>query len=176
MPPGAWWRNTSRPNSPPSRGTGRPILPARALPAAVGVTLVTYFVVYALLFTVLMDAVLARPHCQQIVFAAGIFYIAPLPLGAILAFLMLIRSLRKGHEHAPFAYSLVVFLCSFAGLAISLNPYLLPPAVTIAGAAASPKTQVFMLTGIGMLPIMLIYNGYQYFVFRGKVSGRGYHD
>ena len=75
---------------------------------------------------------------------------------------MLIRSLRKGHEHAPFAYSLVVFLCSIAGLAISLYPYLLPPTVTIAGAAASPKTQVFMLSGIGMLlPIMLIYNGYQ---------------
>jgi len=105
------------------------------------------------------------------------FYIAPLPLAAMLAFLLLMRSLQKGYEHAPFAYSLIVFLCSFAGLAVSLYPYLLPPSVTIATAAASPKTQVFMLTGIGMLlPIMLIYNGYQYFVFRGKVSGRGYHD
>jgi cytochrome d ubiquinol oxidase subunit II len=105
------------------------------------------------------------------------FFIAPLPLGALLAFLMLMRSLHKGHDHAPFVYSLIVFLCSFAGLAVSLYPYLLPPAVTIADAAASPKTQVFMLTGIGMLlPIMLIYNGYQYFVFRGKVSRHGYHD
>ena len=60
------------------------------------------------------------------------------------------------------------------GLAISLYPYLLPPSVTIASAAASPKTLVFMLTGIGMLlPIMLIYNGYQYFVFRGKASQHG---
>lgn len=99
------------------------------------------------------------------------FFIAPLPLGAIVAFWLLLRSLRKGHEHAPFTYSLIVFLCSFAGLAASLYPYLLPPSVTIANAAASPKTLVFMLTGIGMLlPIMLIYNGYQYFVFRGKVS------
>jgi cytochrome d ubiquinol oxidase subunit II len=49
--------------------------------------------------------------------------------------------------------------------------------VTIAIASASPKTQVFMLTGIGMLlPVMLIYNGYQYFVFRGKIAQRGYHD
>jgi cytochrome d ubiquinol oxidase subunit II len=105
------------------------------------------------------------------------FFIAPLPLGALLAFLMLMRSLHKGHEHAPFAYSLIVFLCSFAGLAVSLYPYLLPPAVTIADAAASPKTLVFMLTGIGMLlPIMLIYNGYQYFVFRGKVAGHGYQE
>jgi len=102
------------------------------------------------------------------------FYIAPLPLGAMLAFLMLMRSLHRGHEHAPFVYSLIVFLCSFAGLAVSLFPYLLPPDVTIADAAASPKTLVFMLTGIGMLlPVMLIYNGYQYFVFRGKVTQEG---
>jgi cytochrome d ubiquinol oxidase subunit II len=99
------------------------------------------------------------------------FYIAPLPLVAMLAFLMLMLSLHKGREHAPFVYSLIVFLCSFAGLAVSLYPYLLPPDVTITDAAASPGTLVFMLTGIGMLlPIMLIYNGYQYFVFRGKLS------
>lgn len=62
-------------------------------------------------------------------------------------------------------------LIGLSGLAVSLYPYLLPPDVTITDAAASPRTQVFMLTGIGMLlPIMLIYNGYQYFVFRGKLS------
>lgn len=107
----------------------------------------------------------------------GFFFIAPLPLGALLAFAMLLRSLRNGYEYAPFAYSLIVFLCSFAGLSISLFPFLLPATVTISDAAASPKTLVFMLTGIGMLlPIMLVYNGYQYFVFRDKISQAGYHD
>ena len=120
---------------------------------------------------------LLRDHIASKWFSLpAFFYIAPLPLSAIAAFWMLIRSLDKGHEHAPFVYSLIVFLCSFAGLALSLYPYLLPPTVTIADAAASPKTQVFMLTGIGMLlPIMLIYNGYQYFVFRGKVTPHDQH-
>lgn len=105
------------------------------------------------------------------------FFIVPIPVAATLAFLMLMRSLRKKQEFAPFAYSLIVFICSFAGLALSLYPYLLPPSVTIASAAASAKTQVFMLTGIGMLlPIMLIYNGYQYFVFRGKTSQHYHHE
>lgn len=103
------------------------------------------------------------------------FLIAPLPLGALLAFALLLRSLRQRHEYAPFIYSLIVFLCSFAGLALSLYPYLLPPSISIANAAASARTLVFMLTGIGMLlPIMLIYNGYQYFVFRGKVTTQDY--
>jgi cytochrome d ubiquinol oxidase subunit II len=105
------------------------------------------------------------------------YYIVPLPLGALLAFLLLLRSLHRGHENAPFVYSLMIFMFSFSGLAISLYPYLLPPSVTIASAAASPKTLVFMLTGIGMLlPIMLIYNGYQYFVFRGKASRHDDHE
>jgi cytochrome d ubiquinol oxidase subunit II len=103
------------------------------------------------------------------------FYIAPLPLAATGAFVMLLRSLARRRERAPFVWSLVIFLCSFAGLAISLYPNLLPPEVAIADAAASAKTLVFMLTGIGMLlPVMMIYNGYQYLVFRGKVEDSGY--
>lgn len=104
-----------------------------------------------------------------------LYYLVTLPLAAIAVFFMLLRSLRKRHESAPFVWSLIIFLLSFTGLALSLFPYLLPPSVSIANAAASPKTLVFMLTGIGLLlPVMLIYNGYQYMVFRGKVTQRGY--
>ena len=43
--------------------------------------------------------------------------------------------------------------------------------LSIFDAAARANTLVFMLTGIGMLiPVMIIYNAYQYLVFRGKVS------
>lgn len=103
------------------------------------------------------------------------FYIALLPLGATAAFFMLQRSLHRRRESTPFVWSLVIFVLSFAGLAFSLYPYLLPPSVSIANSAANPKTLVFMLSGIGMLlPVMLIYNGYQYLIFRGKVRGQGY--
>ncbi len=102
-------------------------------------------------------------------------WIAFLPLTALVAFALLLRSLRRRYETAPFVYSLLIFVCSFAGLAISLYPYLLPPELTIVAAASSSKTLVFMLAGIGMLlPVMIIYNGYQYLVFRGKVgAGHG---
>jgi len=40
----------------------------------------------------------------------------------------------------------------------------------LADAASSSATLVFMLVGIGMpIPVMLVYNGYQYLVFRGKL-------
>lgn len=98
------------------------------------------------------------------------FLIAPLPALALLAFFMLLRALARGYERAPFAWSLLIFACSFAGLAVSLYPLIVPPDVTLLDAASSPRTLVFMLPGIGMLiPVMLVYNGYQYLVFRGKV-------
>jgi cytochrome d ubiquinol oxidase subunit II len=128
----------------------------------------------AIVVTVTTPFLHARVAARWFSFPA-FYYITALPVCAAATFLMLLRSLRRRRESAPFVWSLAIFVLSFAGLAISLYPSLLPPFVTIENAAASPKTLVFMLTGIGMLlPVMLIYNGYQYLVFRGKVSQRGY--
>lgn len=96
--------------------------------------------------------------------------LAPLPIAAAVCFFMLLRGLKKRFERSPFFWSVGIFLTSFGGLAVSLYPYLVPPAVTALDSASSSKTLVFMLTGIGILiPIMMVYNGYQYLVFRGKV-------
>jgi len=87
-----------------------------------------------------------------------------------LAFYMLLDSLRKGRELSPFFWSVTIFLSVAGIMALSHYPYVIPAAITIQDAAASSKTLVFMLIGIGMLlPVMLIYNSYQYLVFRGKV-------
>ena len=99
-----------------------------------------------------------------------VFFLAVLPLAGLAAFTQLIQALNRGDEHAPFAWSTAIFMVSFVGLAASLYPYLVPPAISLAGAASSSKTLIFMLAGIGMLlPVMLVYNGFQYLVFRGKI-------
>ena len=106
----------------------------------------------------------------------NLLYLAPLPSLAILAYGMLLRALYKRQEHAPFVWSVLIFVFSFLGLAVTLFPYLVPDVLSIYDAAAKANTLVFMLTGIGMLiPIMIIYNAYQYLVFRGKVSDQGGH-
>jgi cytochrome d ubiquinol oxidase subunit II len=82
-----------------------------------------------------------------------------------------LRALNRGKGHAPFIWSLLIFISSFAGLAASLYPYLLPPSLALDASAASSATLLFMLVGIGMLmPVMLIYNGYQYLVFRDTIK------
>jgi cytochrome d ubiquinol oxidase subunit II len=65
----------------------------------------------------------------------------------------------------------------FTGLVISWFPYLVPPSVTLWEAAAAPQSQMFMLVGtLVLLPLILGYTGYLYWVFRGKVrEGETYH-
>ena len=93
-----------------------------------------------------------------------------------LSFVMLLSSLLKANDRAPFGWSLAIFFLAFLAMAASLHPYVIPPAITVAAAAAPPLTLAVMLAVTAViLPLMLIYNGYQYLVFRGKAGG-GYEE
>jgi cytochrome bd ubiquinol oxidase subunit II len=97
------------------------------------------------------------------------------PAFAIFCAGMLARALWKRYEHAPFMWSVGIFVGSLGGLTASLYPYLIPRSVTALDAGADDMTLVFMMLGIGLLiPVMIAYNAYQYVVFRGKVTGSHY--
>jgi len=107
----------------------------------------------------------------------NILLLSPVPLmTAALAF-GLWRSIDEGSDVLPFAFSMGLFALSYLGLAISLWPMLIPPSITVWEAASPPETQVFLLVGMAFLiPTILIYTAYSYWVFRGKVTGAfGYH-
>lgn len=102
-------------------------------------------------------------------------YLSPLPLTALIAIFLAWKNLSLKHETKPFMYSIVIFLCSYAGIGISVYPYLIPHQVTIWEAAAPSTTLKFILVGVViMLPILLGYTAYAYYLFRGK-SGENYH-
>jgi cytochrome d ubiquinol oxidase subunit II len=99
----------------------------------------------------------------------GEWYLVPLSVVTLGAFATLRQALRSGCETSPFFWSRVIFMTSFVGLAASLYPYLVPPVMTFADTASSSATLVFMLLGIGVLiPVMLVYNGYQYVRRKGR--------
>jgi cytochrome d ubiquinol oxidase subunit II len=77
----------------------------------------------------------------------------------------------------PFGCTLGLFLLCYLGLGISLWPMIVPPGLTIWDAAAPPATQSFLLVGAAVLvPVILVYTGFVYWIFRGKVrAGEGYH-
>ena len=90
---------------------------------------------------------------------------------AVFAFMMLMWALRRGFELRAFFWSVIIFLASFTAVTIGYYPYMIPASITLTDAASSSKTLIFMLSGIGILiPVMLVYSGYQYLVFRGKVQ------
>ena len=73
--------------------------------------------------------------------------------------------------------AILLFLVSYCGVAISVYPFIVPRAVTVWQAAAPDESLAFLLVGTAvLLPIILAYTGYSYWVFRGKVgAGEGYH-
>jgi cytochrome bd ubiquinol oxidase subunit II len=87
------------------------------------------------------------------------------------------RWLDQGHGARPFLATIALFLLGYLGLVISTFPYLVPPSLTIWDAAAAPESQIFALIGtLIMLPIILGYTVFIYWVFRGKVrEGEAYH-
>ena len=85
--------------------------------------------------------------------------------------------LEKGREVLPFFAAIGLFLLGYLGLVISWYPYLVPPSLTVWDTAASPSSQTFVLIGVLLLlPVILGYIGFVYYLFRGKVrEGEGYH-
>ena len=90
---------------------------------------------------------------------------------------LLWRWLERGRDVPPFLAAIVLFLLGYLGLVISTFPYLVPPSLTIWDTAAAPASQIFMLVGtLSLLPIILGYTVFVYWLFRGKVrEGEGYH-
>ena len=107
----------------------------------------------------------------------SILFTAPVPLAVVAIAGLLSRSLAKRQDHLPFILSLVLFIITYAGLGISMWPYVVPQSVTIWEAAAPQSSQLFMLVGVAiMIPIILAYTAFAYWVFRGKVEAdAGYH-
>ena len=101
----------------------------------------------------------------------GVFHLL-IGLGAVAAFAFayVVGSLYLGRSRAPFRASVALFGVSFIGLAVSLFPDFIPGKLGIVEAASDSSTLVFMLIGIGLIfPVMIGYNLYQYYIFRGKV-------
>lgn len=87
------------------------------------------------------------------------------------------KGLRDGDHLLPFLATVAVFVLCYAGLGISFYPNLVPPSLTITAAAAPDSSLAFLLFGAAVLiPAILAYTAYSYWVFRGKVRPEdGYH-
>jgi cytochrome d ubiquinol oxidase subunit II len=102
---------------------------------------------------------------------------APVPIAVAGVSALLLRSLVNKYDYQPFLLSLMLFALSYAGLGISMYPYIVPQSITIWQAASPENSQLFMLFGVAVLiPLILGYTAWAYWVFRGKVNAAsGFH-
>ncbi len=100
------------------------------------------------------------------------FWLLPIPITtAGLFFLVWVDLHKKEREIRPFLISMTIFLMAYIGLNLSLFPWIIPFKYTIWDAAASGPGLSLMLVGVvPLLPIILGYTAYCYYIFRGKTS------
>ena len=107
----------------------------------------------------------------------AILYSGAVPVLVTAAAALLFAGLHGYRDRQPFFAALVVFVLNFAGLGISFYPFIVPPSLTIWETAAPDKSLLFLLVGAAILiPVILAYTSYSYWVFRGKLDPEeGYH-
>ncbi|WOI55454.1 cytochrome d ubiquinol oxidase subunit II [Palleronia sp. LCG004] len=126
---------------------------------------------------------LATPFLEQSYFERWLAWpqileVSPVPIVVVGLALWLAKELfDERNDWMPFAISLALFGLCFVGLGLSMWPYVIPPEVTLWDAASPESSQLFMFVGaVILVPIILAYTIYAYWVFRGKLGhGDGYH-
>ena len=130
-----------------------------------------YVGVFMALVSIIMP--LMQEHVQEFWFSRPNFYfLLPIPLLTCTLFALVWRDLHRAqHEYSPFLGSIGIFLLGYLGLGVSIFPWIVPFNFTIWQAAASGPSLSLMLVGVlPLLPLILGYTGYCYYVFRGKTS------
>ncbi|MDD0844476.1 cytochrome d ubiquinol oxidase subunit II [Pseudomonas sp. Gutcm_11s] len=107
----------------------------------------------------------------------NLFWFMPVPLLVLVTFFYLLRSVANDDDIKPFVLTLILIFLGYSGLGISLWPNIVPGSLTIWEAAAPPQSQGFALVGaLFIIPFILMYTAWSYYVFRGKVTPEhGYH-
>jgi cytochrome d ubiquinol oxidase subunit II len=121
---------------------------------------------------------LAHPEIASRWFSfPNIIFFSPVPILVVLSSLAILWTIQR-HAHAtPFVLALVLVFLGYTGLAISIWPNIIPPSVSIWEAASPPQSLGFALVGaLFIIPFILLYTAWAYYVFRGKVkAGEGSH-
>jgi cytochrome bd ubiquinol oxidase subunit II len=106
-----------------------------------------------------------------------VLWVSPIPLASLAVFALTWRTLAAmargdARPHArPFLGAVALFVLAFAGLAYSLYPYLLVDRMTAFEAASATESLWVIFLGVAVvLPCILGYTAYSYYVFRGKAE------
>lgn len=130
------------------------------------------FCVWVALLIISLWTPFVDPYTQSRWFnAPHLGLLALLPLTTTVAFIMCGFALFTKKEYLPYAMSILIFFCAYAGFGYSMWPYIVPHEITIWQAASNHGSLLFTFVGACiMLPVLLFYTWYAYRIFHGKVT------
>lgn len=107
----------------------------------------------------------------------NLFWFLPVPILVLVTLVAFFKAVARNANYLPFLLTLVLIFLGYSGLGISLWPNIVPPSISIWDASSPPQSQGFMLVGtLFIIPFILGYTFWSYYVFRGKVTpADGYH-
>ncbi|WDG77584.1 cytochrome d ubiquinol oxidase subunit II [Pseudomonas chlororaphis] len=107
----------------------------------------------------------------------NLFWFLPVPILVLVTTWGLFKAVARNAHYMPFLLTLLLVFLGYSGLGISLWPNIVPPSISIWDAASPPQSQGFLLVGtLFIIPFILGYTFWSYYVFRGKVThADGYH-
>jgi cytochrome d ubiquinol oxidase subunit II len=111
----------------------------------------------------------------------GIYATAVAPIAVLILAVLFFNHLKRTDvarsDKVPFFCAIGWFAVSFGGLGYSIFPQIVPPSLNIWQAASPVVSEKFLLVGlVVMIPVILAYNVFAYYVFRGKIEpGAHYH-
>ena len=103
--------------------------------------------------------------------------LSPIPILGMVGLGLAAFGLRRRSHGWPFAGALLVFLSGYLGLAAGFFPNIVPYSLSFRDAANADNALSLMLWGVAiLLPAILGYSVWVYWIFRGKVGAdAGYH-
>lgn len=103
-------------------------------------------------------------------------YLSPIPMITAATAALLFRGLYTKHETSPFLLTVALFALGYGGLAISIWPWVVPYQISVwQGAAAAEPLSLMLVGAVIMLPVILGYTAYCYYLFWGKASDQATH-
>lgn len=134
--------------------------------------LVGFFMIIVALWTPHIDPAITNRWFSM----PNMLLFLPMPILTATAFVLAWRYLTARRDFLPFYCSISIFLLAYIAFAISVWPNIIPHSVTIWDAATPLKAQRFILVGIAiLLPTLIAYTLYCYYVFKGKVTHTELH-
>lgn len=129
--------------------------------------IITGFIALVSIWTPMAEPAIARRWFSW----PNLLFLSPVPVLAALTIWGFAQAVSAKRDLAPFILCVGLYMLTLAGLAISLWPYVVPRHLSVWEVAAPPDTQRFLLWGVAaILPVVLAYTAYAYYVFRGKAS------